>query len=248
MPHGITGVFAASALIFFAYQGFEAVVKFSDETMEPQITVPRALLFALVISVVLYILVAFCAVSILSWEQIAVSEAPFADIVAFSFGTEMVVIISLIALFATANTALLSMYASTRIAYGMAGSFSFPKAFGWVHPARNTPWVTIGLIGLFSVLFVFSGSIAFVANLTNFTLFITFIVINAEVLALRYHEPDIPRPFRIPGSVKNVPLVPVAGLFFSVILLTQLELPVMLLGLVLAGTGVAITFLKTRSV
>jgi APA family basic amino acid/polyamine antiporter len=47
MPHGFHGLFAASALIFFAYQGFESMVKFSEETKTPETTIPKALIIAL---------------------------------------------------------------------------------------------------------------------------------------------------------------------------------------------------------
>jgi len=65
MPQGFSGLFAASALIFFAYQGFESMVKFSEETKSPETTVPKALILAVVICVVFYILVALSVVSVL---------------------------------------------------------------------------------------------------------------------------------------------------------------------------------------
>ena len=64
MPQGYSGLFAASALIFFAYQGFESMVKFSEETKKPETTVPKALILALAISVILYVLVALSVVSV----------------------------------------------------------------------------------------------------------------------------------------------------------------------------------------
>ena len=69
MPQGYSGLFAASALIFFAYQGFESMVKFSEETKKPDTTVPKALILALAVSSVLYILVALSVVSVLGWQQ-----------------------------------------------------------------------------------------------------------------------------------------------------------------------------------
>ncbi len=122
MPLGYSGLFAASALIFFAYQGFESMVKFSEETKKPETTVPKALILALAISVILYVLVALSVVSVLGWQQLAVSTAPFADVVSATLGPDAAIVISVIALFATANTVLMSMYASSRILYGMAGS------------------------------------------------------------------------------------------------------------------------------
>ncbi len=240
MPQGYFGLFAASALIFFAYQGFESMVKFSEETKKPETTIPKALILALIISAVLYILVALSVVSVLGWQQLAGSQAPFSDVVAGTLGPDAAVVIAVVALFATANTALMSMYASSRILYGMAGSSSLTAGFAWVHPARRTPWIAIGICGVLSGLLIFAGDIAFIANVTNFTLFITFIVINAAVIVLRYHSPLTPRPFRIPGAIGRLPLVPVAGIVFCIFLLAVQDIAVLTLGLVLMATGVVL--------
>jgi len=240
MPLGYSGLFAASALIFFAYQGFESMVKFSEETKKPETTVPKALILALAISVILYVLVSLSVVSVLGWQQLAVSNAPFADVVSAILGPDAAIIIAIIALFATANTALMSMYASSRILYGMAGSSDLTTRLAWVHPVRRTPWIAILVCGGLSILLVFAGDITFIANVTNFTLFVTFIVINAAVIVLRYHSPQTPRPFRIPFAVGRLPLVPVAGIFFCIFLLTVQDLAVLTLGVVLTGVGVVL--------
>ena len=93
MPLGYSGLFAASALIFFAYQGFESMVKFSEETKKSETTVPKALILALAISVVLYVLVALSAVSVLGWQQLSVSTAPLADVVSATLGPDAAIVI-----------------------------------------------------------------------------------------------------------------------------------------------------------
>lgn len=238
LPQGFLGLFAATGLIFFAFQGFESMVKFSEETKNPESTVPKALILALIISLVLYILVALSAVSVAGWQALAASAAPFSDIVSATLGPDWAVIISIIALFATANTVLMSLYASTRLLYGMAGSSSLPAALAWIHPGRQTPWTAILVCGALSVVLIFAGDIAFIANVTNFTLFVTFIGINASVIALRYHSPEAPRAFRVPGSVGRLPLLPVAGIIFCFLLLASQEWPVLLLGTALTGAGI----------
>jgi len=240
MPQGYSGLFAASALIFFAYQGFESMVKFSEETKKPETTVPKALILALAISVILYVLVALSVVSVIGWQQLAVSNAPFADVVSASLGPNAAVIIAIVALFATANTALMSMYASSRILYGMAGSSDVTARLAWVHPVRRTPWIAILVCGVLSLMLIFAGDIAFIANVTNFTLFLTFMVINAAVIVLRYHSPETTRPFRIPYSIGRLPLVPVAGIVFCIFLLGVQDLAVLTFGLVLTGIGVVL--------
>jgi APA family basic amino acid/polyamine antiporter len=85
---------------------------------------------------------------------------------------------------------------------------------------------------------IFTGDIAFIANVTNFTLFVTFIGINASVIALRYHSPHATRAFRVPGSVGRLPLLPVAGIISCILLLASQEWTVFLLGTVLTGAGI----------
>ncbi len=132
------------------------------------------------------------------------------------------------------------MFASSRILYGMAGSSFLMARLAWVHPAQRTPWIAIIICGVLSVMLIFAGDITFIANVTNFTLFVTFIVINAAVIVLRYHSPDTPRAFRIPYSVGRLPLVPVAGIVFCLFLLAVQDLAVLTLGVVLTGLGVVL--------
>ncbi len=242
MPLGVPGLLQASALVFFAYMGFEEMVKLSEETRNPERVIPLALIIALAISVLLYILVSLAAVSVVGWEQLAASRAPFADVAAVALGPAAFTVISVIALFATANTALLMMMASSRIIYGMASSFSLPSLFARVHSRTQTPWTAIVAVALATLAFLFAGEIDFVASITNFTLFVTFVVINASVILLRYRAPDAPRPFRIPGAVGSLPVIPVVGIVSSLFLLIQLDSLVLLVGgiLVVLGAGIAL--------
>ncbi|MCC7556757.1 MAG: APC family permease [Methanoculleus marisnigri] len=246
MPLGVPGLLQASALVFFAYMGFEEMVKLSEETRNPERTIPIALMIALAVSVILYILVSLAAVSVVGWEQLAASRAPFADVAAVALGPAAFTLISIIALFATANTALLMMMASSRIMYGMASSFSLPPILARVHPRTRTPWTAIVAVALASIAFLFAGKIDFVANVTNFTLFVTFAVINASVILLRYRAPDAPRPFRIPGSIGRFPVIPAVGIASTLLLLAQLESLVLLVGGIVVVVGAAIALVGER--
>jgi APA family basic amino acid/polyamine antiporter len=247
MPHGPAGVFQASALLFFAYTGFEGIVKLSDETRDPERTIPRALLLSLGITIVLYILVALCAVSVSGWELVAGSDAPFAAVVYAALGSDASAAISVIALFATANTALMFLLASSRITYGMAGSGILPGILAAVHTGRRTPWMAILVLSLVTFVVLFIGNISLIANVTNVTLFITFIAINAAVIVLRYRMPDIPRPFRVPGSAGRLVILPLAGIAFSLFLLVQQNAEVLGISAVLLAAGFLVYFLIRKT-
>jgi APA family basic amino acid/polyamine antiporter len=244
MPMGFSGVMAAAALIFFAYLGFEEIVKLSEETYKPNTNIPRAIVLAVVISTALYILVSFSSVSILGWEVLANSQAPFSQIANAALGSGGGFLLTIIALFATSNTVLLLLLSGSRIVYGMAEFRSLPLLLGKVHPRTRTPWVSIVVVGAASVAFLFVGNLEFLASANNYTLFLSFIFINASVLILRYTSPEIKRPFRIPLNIKNIPVLSVFGLVTCLLLLTQLNFDAITLGIGLTVVGIVLAFLS----
>jgi len=237
MPHGLEGVFEASALVFFAYIGFEGIVKLSEETKAPEKTIPRGLMLAILISIILYVLVAISAVSVMGWERLSASDAPFADLAFSVMGRDGFIVLSVIALFATANTVLFMLIAASRITYGMADSFSLPGVLAQVHPSRRTPWIAILSMMALSMVFVFAGDIKFVANVTNFTIFVTFIVVNAALIMLRYTKPELERPFKVPLTIGRLPLLPLLGLAFCIFMLAQLSMQVLAVGMMVTVLG-----------
>jgi len=241
MPHGLEGIFQASALIFFAYLGFEEMVKLSEETKDPEVNLPRGLILAVLASIVLYVLVALSAVSVLGWQKLGQSQAPFADIASAAFGPQASFLLSIIALFATTNTVLLMLLAASRIIYGMAAQSALPGFLAEIHPATKTPWMAITVAAIPTMAFIMLKDIDFVANVANFTLFLTFMVINATVIILRHRRPSLFRPFRVPLSIGWVPLIPVLALIFNAFMLTQLSREVMLLGAVLLAMGAGLS-------
>ncbi len=246
-PQGLPGIFAAAALVFFAYQGFEEMVKLSDETIEPEKTIPKALFTAILISIVIYIAVSLTVVSIGGYEMIAGSPNPFAQIAGEAFSGGYLVY-TIIALFATATTTLLMLLASSRILYGMAKKKALPAVVAYVHPGRRTPVVAIIGAAVVSMLFLFAGDIRDVALIANFTLFITFIVINAAVIQLRRTMPDAPRPYRMPGAIRNVPVPAVLGIVTCVFFLFQIDASIIVTGISLILGATAIGWVLSRRV
>ncbi|MBL7160437.1 MAG: amino acid permease [Candidatus Aenigmarchaeota archaeon] len=232
----ITSLFSAAALIFFAFIGFEEMVRLSEETKNPQKTMPRALLIAIVSTTIIYILVAISAVSILSPAELAVSASPVADVASAAIGADAFLLISVIALFSTTNTVLLMLLASSRITYGIARDRCLPSFLGRVHPKRRTPHFAILLVMILSLIVVLAGDITLIANVTNFTIYITFIVINLSVIALRYKSPG-KRKFKVPLSIGRFPLLPLLGAITSGVMLFSLGLDILLYGVVLLVVG-----------
>ena len=236
MP-SLGGIFSAAALIFFAFIGFEGIVRLSEETKHPEKIVPKALVLAIIITTTIYILVALSSVSVIDWKILGTSNAPLADIASMALGNNAFITLSIIALFATANTVLLFFLATSRIVYGMAREGSLPPVLSKIHFKRRTPWVAIAIIMIFSMLVALIGDIEMVANITNFTVFVTFIIINLVVICLRYTKPEVERTFKTPINIGKFPVLPVFGAASCAFMLTNLSLQVIIYGSVILFSG-----------
>ena len=243
---GIEGIFQAAALLFFAYLGFEEVARLSEETKKAEETIPKAIVISIAITTLIYILVALSAVSVINWQTLALSDSPLADVAQKALGGSASIILAVIALFATANTALLMLIANSRLMYGMASYDSLPKILGDVHKTRKTPWIAIAATGILSIAFIGLGDIKFVANVTNFTVFITFTIINASLIWLRYAKPNLKRPFKAPFNIGQFPTLAVLGIASCIIFMLNLGLEIIIGGTALIIAGLVVYEIISR--
>lgn len=245
MP-SLAGVFQAAALIFFAYIGFEQITRLSEETKNPDINIPKGLLLSIAITTVIYVLVAISAVSILDWQTLGQSSAPLADVASQAFGPNAFLLLSVIALFSTSNTVLLMLLATSRIMYGIGKSFSPGNIFAKIHSRRHTPWIATFITMVFSIAFLAFGEIDVVANITNFLIFFTFIIINLAAIRIRYKDYDKHRDFRVPLNIGRFPVVPVLGVASCLLLMVYMDFGIVLYAAILIIAGFAISEILER--
>ncbi len=241
MPFGFSGVIAATILIFFAYLGFEDLVNVSEEVKNARKIVPLALLLSIAISSILYILVSVSAVSLLNWQELGASSAPLAHAAEGAFPNSKL-IISVIALFATFNTALFLLVAGSRLVYGISSMGALPRIFQTVHEKRRTPWVAVAFLGLLAIAFLSLGEIKRVAQLTDWSAFFVFAAINLAVVVLRFKEPFAYRPFKVPLAIGKLAVLPALGFLFSAAMLFSFDFEETLLGLGIVALGAIVYF------
>jgi basic amino acid/polyamine antiporter, APA family len=233
---GIKGVIEAGVLIFFGYLGFEGITRLAEETKDPEKNIPKAIMYSMVITTILYVLVGISAVSVIPWQELSTSQAPLALVAERVFGEQSFLILSVIALFSTFNTALMFLLTGSRLLYGVGQQEAIPKIFTKVGNRFRTPWVAILFIIVAAVLFLFLGDLKTIANLTNFTVFSVFIVINASVIYFRYKKP-IATGFKVPLHVGRFPVLPFLGMITSLFMIANLTFDVLLFGVVLIIVG-----------
>jgi APA family basic amino acid/polyamine antiporter len=247
-PNGTTGIVLAFILIFFAFIGFEDMANVAEEVKRPKKTLPRAIILCILITGIIYVLVSLSSVRILNWEELGQSTAPLADVAFKALGMEGKITLSIIALFATASTVLITLVAGARILYGMARNGSLPFLLGKIHSKTKTPWIAV--IGIFvaSVAFSFIGDIVIVANIAVFAIVVTFAMVNLSVILLRYVQPEVERPFRVPVNIGKFPILPLFGLGATIYMALQFELEIVAVGLAIIASGVIFYLIYNRRI
>jgi APA family basic amino acid/polyamine antiporter len=211
--HVLSGIATASLLAFFAFIGFEDLANIVEEAREPRRDIPRAMILTLVISTVLYVVVAAIAVSAVSIDRLASSSAPLSLVFREVAGTSPQTI-SAIAIVATLNTILAQITMVARVIYGMARQGDLPLLVGTVHPRTGTPWLATGLVIAVAAGLALAFPLAGLAESTSVATLAVFALVNLSLLRLKYLRP------RSTGTHAHVPIwMPVAGLASSLLMI-----------------------------
>ncbi|MUW14059.1 amino acid permease [Halorubrum sp. CBA1125] len=216
--HGISGVFSATFLLFFAYTGFESLVNIAEEMKTPSSTIPRAIGISIGLSTVVYLLVGLSALGLVNWQVLGDSQAPLAAVALAGWGEDAFVVLSAIALFATANTVLILLISTSRVTYGISKAEynSFPAVFARVHPKRKTPYIAVSLVALVTIPFALMGDLGAVAELANLALLAVFVIVNLSLLKLRYSGDAQETGYRAPLNIGRFSITAFLGLITSV--------------------------------
>jgi APA family basic amino acid/polyamine antiporter len=241
LSNGFKGIIEGAALIFFSYIGFQGITRLAEETKQPEKNIPKAIIFSLIITTIIYILVAIAAVSVIPAQDLANEGAPLARIAETAFGKNSFILISSIALFSTFNTALMMLLSGSRLVYGTSKEKALPEIFSKVSKRTLAPWVAVVGIVIAAIFFLFIGDLKSIANLTNFTVFSVFILINATLIFLRIKKP-VNKGFRVPLNIGEIPIIPVFGIISSFFMLGNLSFNIILLGILLIFIGLIFHF------
>jgi basic amino acid/polyamine antiporter, APA family len=219
---GAAGVLPAAAVAFFVYLGFEGIANLTEEARDPSRDLPRAIFYSIGITTLLYVLVSLAVMVLATPNELASSEAPLALAIQKTWPGATSVL-SAIAIFATANTVLISLIASSRLAFSMGRDGEIPSIFGTLLSERATPWIAATLMLAISAALVPIGNVKILAELSSFAALLAFLAVNLALIIVRYRLPDLPRPFRVPLTIGRMPLLPLAAIASIVLLLINFD-------------------------
>ena len=212
------GMLAGSAVIFFAYIGFDSVSTHAEEAVRPQRDVPIGIITSLVLCTVLYVAVAAILTGMVPYDKINI-DAPVSDAFRQAGLPWAQLLISLGALTGITSVLLVMMLSQPRVWLAMARDGLFPPSFfGAVHPKYRTPWKSTILTGIIVAVLGAFLPLRILAELVNIGTLLAFVIVCAAVLVMRVKHPEAERPFRAPFY----PITPILGIVTCIILMFSL--------------------------
>ena len=195
------GVLGASASIFFAYVGFDAVSTAAEETKDPQRNVPIGLIGSLAVCTVFYLLVAYAAVGAVGAQPggaLALSKEPLAFVLRELGHGQIGNWVAAAAIIALPSVVLMMIYGQTRILFTMARDGLLPKMLANVHPRYHTPHTVTIITGIVVSLFAALFPVGALADISNSGTLFAFFIVALGVMLLRVRQPERKRAFKVP--------------------------------------------------
>lgn len=206
---GWTGIFRASAVIFFAYIGFDAVSTAAQEAKNPQKDMPWGILGSLAICTFVYILVSLVMTGMAPYTGLN-TAAPIAVAIDMA-GPGLAWLSPFIKLGAIAGLSsviLVMLMGQTRVFYSMSNDGLFFKPFAKIHTKFQTPYIATVITGGIAMIACGLLPIGILGELVSIGTLLAFMIVCLGILMLRYKHPEYERPFKTPFF----PYVPILGI------------------------------------
>jgi len=197
------GVFSLVVLAFWAFVGLEFTCPLIEETKNPEKNLPKSMIGAAIILLIVYSLIAFAGYNNVSATELINSDIPHFLLVQNLFGDTGKLIMAVLAITATCSTINTAIATVPRMLFGMAHNKQLPKIFMAIHQRWQTPW--------FSILFVASLimiPVIFLRGAQDFILLmiisaatlwlVAYIIAHVDLMILRKKYPEFKRPFKSP--------------------------------------------------
>ena len=196
--YGVTGIFTAAALVFFAYIGFDIVATTSEEARNPQRDLPIGILASLGISTVLYILASIVFTGLVPYDTLATAAPAATALEATPFPAAQLIVS--LAILIGLTVVMILVLGQSRVAFAMSRDHLLPPWFSQVHRTFRTPHRITIITGVAAAILAFFLPLVTLGALVNIGTLAAFVLVSIGVIVLRRTRPDLPRAFKVPAT------------------------------------------------
>jgi APA family basic amino acid/polyamine antiporter len=204
----------AVMLVSETYAGWNSSVYFSEEDMDSDRNVPRALFWGIGAMMAAYLLVNAGFLSIMPIADLATSTLPAADAAQRIFGSESGMIVKVLAVVSLIGIVNVGVMFAPRITFAMSRDGVLPEGFQAINRFGTPSWGLIAFT-LPSMALVMLKSFDFLFTVTAFLGMAINSAVYVAFFALRRNEPDIRRPY----VARWYPWAPALVVLISIMLL-----------------------------
>lgn len=220
MPFGTTGIVSAMGLTFIAFEGYDLIATVSEEVVDPETTIPRAILYSLGITIAIYLLVVFVSIGAVppeggtpTWKMLGnYGEIGIVQAAASFMPRFGVVLVLGGGVFATLSALNATVLASSRVAFSMGRDWMLPNVLSKIHSSRRTPVTAILLSGGLFLLVAVFFPLETIGTASSLLFLLTFSLVNVAHMIYRNRNTGSAPPFRVPFY----PVTPVLGVLTCV--------------------------------
>ena len=221
-PFGMSGVFNAMGFLYMTYIGYGLITTASEEVIEPEKTIPKAILISIAAVIVIKTSVFFIGSGILPWNELVpgVTDTPMIDTamkIGGRFGGDLFAFAGILATLSSINTAVM---ASSRTSFAMARDNRLPGIFKTVNRRTKTPVVSIVATSVIVVVAVSIRDLEHISTVTSIFSLTGYSLVNVALIIFRKKSPELERKFRVPFF----PVTPLLGIGVNLFLIIQLAI------------------------
>jgi APA family basic amino acid/polyamine antiporter len=217
-PNGFSGMMKGISGVFFAYIGFDAISTTAEECRDPRRDLPRAMMYALIITTVLYI-----AISLVLTGMVHYSELGVGDPLSFVFQkyhlTRLSGVIAVGAIIAMSGVLLVFQVGQPRIWMSMSRDGLLPPVFSKLHKRYRTPAFATIITGVIVAVPTFFVNLTEVTDLTSIGTLFAFVLVSGGILLIDKNDAVPHRGYRIPYLNSRYFLIPIWTIILGIALI-----------------------------
>lgn len=240
----MSGVFNAMGFLYMTYIGYGLITTASEEVIDPERTIPKAILISIAAVIVIKTSVFFIGCGIIPWQELvpAVTSTPMIDTAVHIGGTIGGYLFAFAGILATLSSINTAVMASSRTSFAMARDQRLPSLFKAINRTTKTPVFSIVISSVIVFIAVTIRDLEHISTVTSIFSLTGYSLVNVALIIFRRKKPELERKFRVP----LFPLTPLLGIGLNLFLIVNLAIsdrPALIIAVSVIGAGIVYYYL-----